>query len=87
MPEISRFLGIVITMFYNDHSPPHFHALYGSKAVTISIRDEKVVGEFPNRALKLVLEWCRLHTDELARELGIGATAKAAKANCSAGVK
>ena len=49
MPEISRFLGIVITMFYNDHSPPHFHALYGNNAVTVSIRDESVTGEFPNR--------------------------------------
>jgi hypothetical protein len=47
MPEISRFLGIVITMFYNDHGPPHFHAIYGDNAVTISIRDEKVNGEFP----------------------------------------
>ncbi len=37
----------VITMFYNDHGPPHFHAVYGSKAVTISIREESVTGGFP----------------------------------------
>ena len=65
MPEISRFLGIVITMFYNDHEPAHFHAVYGERAVTISIRDEKVTGEFPARPLRLVLEWTRLHRDEL----------------------
>jgi hypothetical protein len=65
VPELSRFLGIVITMFYNDHGPPHFHAVYGSNAVTISIRDMEVTGEFPRRALRLVLEWCRLHQDEL----------------------
>jgi hypothetical protein len=65
MPEISRFLGIVITMFYNDHGPPHFHAIYGDNAVTISIRDETVNGEFPKRALRLVTEWCNLHKDEL----------------------
>jgi hypothetical protein len=65
MPEISRFLGIVITMFYNDHGPPHFHAVYGDYAVTITIRDQVVTGEFPNRALRLVLEWCKLHEAEL----------------------
>lgn len=65
MPEICRFLGIVITMYYKDHGPPHFHAIYGDYAVTISIRDESVTGQFPKRALKLVLEWCELHKEEL----------------------
>jgi hypothetical protein len=65
MPEISRFLGIVITMFYNDHGPPHFHAVYGDNAATISIRDEVVTGEFPTRALRLILERGKLHEDEL----------------------
>jgi len=65
MPEISRFLGIVTTMFYNDHEPAHSHAVYGENAVTISIRDERVTGEFPVRRLRLVLEWTRLHRDEL----------------------
>jgi len=45
--------------------PPHFHAVYGDNAVTISIRDEVVTGEFPTRALRLVLEWRKLHEDEL----------------------
>lgn len=65
MPEISRFLGIVITMFYNDHGPAHFHAVYGDNAVTISILDGVVNGNFPTRALRLLLEWRTLHEDEL----------------------
>lgn len=65
MPEISRFLGIVITMFYNDHELAHFHAVYGQSAATISIHDETVIGEFPVRPLRLVLEWTQLHKDEL----------------------
>ena len=65
MPEICRFLGIVITMYYNDHGPPHFHAIYGDYAVTISIREASVTGKFPARALRLVLEWCGLHKEEL----------------------
>ena len=65
MPEICRFLGIVITMYYRDHGPPHFHAIYGDYAVTVSIREESVTGKFPKRALKLVLEWCELYKEEL----------------------
>lgn len=65
MPEICRFLGIVITMYYNDHSPPHFHARYGDHEVTVQIADGGVAGSFPRRALGHVLEWHRLHQDEL----------------------
>ena len=65
MPEISRFLRIVLTMFYNEHAPAHFHAVYDKSAVTISIRDEQVTGEFPVRQLRLVLEWTRVHKNEL----------------------
>jgi hypothetical protein len=63
MPEISRFLGIVITMFYNDHGPPHFHVVYGESAVTVSIQDGSVNGDFPKGSLRL--EWSRLHQNEL----------------------
>ena len=52
-------------MFYKDHGPPHFHAVYGENAVTIAIREGVVTGKFPKRALGLVLEWRRLHEDEL----------------------
>ncbi|MBK6974486.1 MAG: DUF4160 domain-containing protein [Sterolibacteriaceae bacterium] len=50
MPELSRFLGIVIAMYYRDHAPPHFHAIYGDFEVTIEIESSKVNGEFPKRA-------------------------------------
>ena len=65
MPEISRFLGIVITMFYREHGPPHFHASYGEYNIVVSILDGIVSGAFPRRALRLVLEWFELHKAEL----------------------
>lgn len=68
MPEISRFLGIVIAMYYNVHAPPHFHARYGDFEITVRIADGVVEGRFPRRALNLVLEWYSLHQDELAKD-------------------
>ena len=65
MPEISRFLGIVITMFYREHGPPHFHASYGEYDIVVSILDGVVSGQFPRRAQRLVVEWFRLHKAEL----------------------
>lgn len=69
MPEISRFFGIVIIMFYNDHAPPHFHARYGRDGALISIRDLAVLrGSLPPRALGLVMEWATLHRHELLED-------------------
>jgi hypothetical protein len=65
MPEISRFLGIVIAMFYNEHVPPHFHARYGEHEATIGIEDGAVDGYLPRRARAHVLEWYGLHREEL----------------------
>jgi hypothetical protein len=65
MPEISRFLGIVIGMFYNEHGVPHFHAVYGEFEATIEIESERVHGHLPPRSLGLVLDWTRLHRQEL----------------------
>ncbi len=65
MPELSRFLGIVIAMYHRDLSPPHFHAIYGNAEVTVEIATGKVNGQFPKRALAHVLEWCSLHRGEL----------------------
>jgi hypothetical protein len=65
MPEISRFLGIVIAMFYRDHEPPHFHAKYGGYEITVEIETGVVEGRFPRRALHHVLEWHELHKAEL----------------------
>jgi hypothetical protein len=65
MPEISRFLGIVVRMYINEHNPPHFHAIYGEYEITLDIMTGVVSGKFPRRALKLVLDWYLLHKDEL----------------------
>lgn len=65
MPEISRFLGIVIGMFHREHGPPHFHAAYGEYQITVDIRSGTVTGQFPRRALSHVLEWYELHKKEL----------------------
>jgi hypothetical protein len=68
MPEISRFLGIVIAMFYRDHAPAHFHAIYGDYQITVTIETGIVSGEFPKRALTHVLEWLELHKTELLQD-------------------
>ena len=68
MPEISRFLGIVIAMFYRDHAPPHFHAYYGDYEITVNLATGAVEGEFPNRALAHVQEWRQLHQAELSED-------------------
>jgi len=65
MPEISRFLGIVIRMYYRDHSPSHFHATYGDYDITVEIETGVTQGRFPRRALSAVLEWYEQHQDEL----------------------
>ena len=65
MPELSRFLGIVIAMYYRDHVPPHFHAKYGEFEITMEIETGVIDGAFPKRALRHVLEWYEIHEDEL----------------------
>jgi len=66
MPEISRFFGIIIRMYFNDHVPPHFHADYGANSIEITIETLEVLkGKLPNRVLGLVLEWASLHRNEL----------------------
>ena len=66
MPEISRFFGIIIRMYFNDHVPPHFHAHYGEYQAEVTIETFEVLkGKLPNRVLGLVLEWAALHRQEL----------------------
>ena len=65
MPQISRFFGIVIAMYHDDHQPPHFHARYAGKDIEVEIADGTVIGEFQPRARRLVLEWLNLHRKEL----------------------
>ena len=62
MPEISRFLGIIIRMYIREHAPPHFHGEY---EITVDIETGVVTGRFPRRALNAVLDWYVLHQDEL----------------------
>ena len=69
MPEISRFLGIIITMFHNDHNPPHFHVRYGNYKAMVSIETLTILeGELPSRVRGLVVEWASLHQDELKED-------------------
>jgi hypothetical protein len=66
MPEISRFFGIVITMNYNDHVPPHFHVRYGGQKALIGIQTLTVLqGRLAPRVFGLVMEWASLHQTEL----------------------
>jgi hypothetical protein len=65
MPEISRFHGIVIAMFYHEHGVPHFHASYTGHRISVEIETGIVRGQFPSGPLRLVLEWSFLHRQEL----------------------
>ena len=65
MPEISRFFGIIITMYWRDHNPPHFHASYGNDEALITMNGEGYSGSLPRRALSLVREWLAIHRQEL----------------------
>ena len=66
MPEIARFYGIIIKLFFGDHPPPHFHAVYGEYIAVFDIQTlEMIEGDLPNRARKLVVEWAGIHQTEL----------------------
>ena len=69
MPIISRFFGIIIRMFFNEHAPPHFHAEYGNHRALIDIRTLKLIeGNLPRRALELVMDWAELYQEELMKD-------------------
>jgi len=66
MPEICRFLGIIIRMFYNDHAPPHFHAFYGEFKAVIDISTNQLIeGKMPKAQLQKIESWCKIHQIEL----------------------
>ena len=67
MPEISRFYGIIIKMFYNEHNPPHIHVEYQDFKAIITINEGIIEGKMPKTALKLIFEWMELHKDELLK--------------------
>jgi hypothetical protein len=65
VPVISTFFGIVVTINYRDHDPPHFHAWYSGREGTINILNGDVKGDLPRRVTALLLEWWHLHRAEL----------------------
>lgn len=66
MPQVSRFYGIVITMYFGDHAPPHFHAQYGAERAVYAIDPVTCIrGSLSRRADALVREWASLHQHEL----------------------
>ncbi|MGD8753356.1 MAG: DUF4160 domain-containing protein [Anaerolineales bacterium] len=68
MPEISRFFGIIITMYYRDHQPPHFHVRYGEQKAIIAIETLSLLrGRLSPRVFGMVMEWASEHQEELQR--------------------
>ena len=66
MPEISRFFGIIITMYFNEHNPPHFHALYNDNEAQFDMEEGAFSkGFLPTKQSRLVLAWYEIHKDEL----------------------
>lgn len=69
MPRISQFYGIAIYMYYRDHAPPHFHAIYGEHEMTVQITSASALeGDLPARAWSLVREWAELRRAELQED-------------------
>jgi len=66
VPEVTRFYGIIIKVFFGDHPPPHFHAIYGEYNALISIESLEIIeGDLPNRAQKMVIDWAQMYQEDL----------------------
>jgi len=66
VPRVSYFHGITICMYFDDHNPPHFHAMHGGDEAAVSIDVPRVIdGKLPRRSERLVIEWARQHGPEL----------------------
>ena len=80
MPEISRFFGIIIRMYFGDHNPPHFHAIYQEFTAEYDINTLAAInGNLPSRAHALVLEWASLHRTELLEDWQLASEMKEIK--------
>ncbi|MGH8559645.1 MAG: DUF4160 domain-containing protein, partial [Methylococcales bacterium] len=80
MPEISRFFGIIIRMFYDEHDPPHLHAEYSGNKVVFDFQGNMMKGNLGSRtAIKLVREWIDLHVSELEEDWQIARNGQAIK--------
>ena len=66
MPTISMFYGIIISMYFNDHNPPHIHAKYQGQKAVFDLEGNLLSGEFPKRQTKLVVAWIEIHHDSIA---------------------
>ena len=72
MPEVSCFFGVSIRMYFDDHNPPHFHALYAGTEAEVGIDPLTLLrGRFPRRALGMVMEWAAEHRQELLANWGL----------------
>lgn len=68
LPKLSEFFGIAIYMYYREHQPPHFHAIYGGDEVLVAIETLSIIaGSMPPRAIGLVIEWASSHQEELMK--------------------
>jgi len=77
MPEISRFFGIIIRMFYDEHNPPHFHAEFQGKKSVFDFQGNVLNGSLGSKtAVKLVREWIDHHTDELMADWELARSSK-----------
>lgn len=65
MPTLSMFYGIIIRMYYDDHNPPHFHAIYNKYEALITFEGKVLKGTLPKKELQLVNAWCIIHKKEL----------------------
>ncbi|MCQ2351376.1 MAG: DUF4160 domain-containing protein [Paludibacteraceae bacterium] len=65
MPEISRFYGIIVNLFWRDHNPPHIHFVYGQYECSISILDRVVDGQAPAKVIAKVNDWIDIHESEI----------------------
>ena len=79
MPVISEFFGIIITMLWDDHAPPHFHAKYGEYEMIVEIHSLQATGKFPKKALKYVLKWAEMHRSALIENWNLAESHKLLK--------
>jgi len=79
MPIISRFFGIIIFMFWREHSPPHFHAKYGDEEIVVEVETGAVTGSMCSRAVSMVQEWRAVHRDELMENWQLAGQKRALK--------
>ena len=69
MPTVSSFYGIIIQMYWRDHNPPHFHAIYAGEEVLIDIQTLEIMeGSIPRRAVTMVIDWTLAHRGELLQD-------------------